>query len=86
MFQRALKGFEKALGPDHTLTLDTVHNLGVLYADQGKLDKAEEMYQRALKGFEKALDPDNMTFSYVVLRPTGSPFIFSTSLFLIIHE
>ncbi|CAI9635625.1 unnamed protein product [Alternaria burnsii] len=35
------------------------HNLGVLYADQGKLDKAEEMYQRALQGKEKALGRDH---------------------------
>ncbi|KAN0075132.1 P-loop containing nucleoside triphosphate hydrolase protein [Elaphomyces granulatus] len=38
-------------------SLDTVNNLGVLYADQGKLDEAEKMYQRALQGFEKALGP-----------------------------
>jgi hypothetical protein len=35
--------------------------LGVLYADQGKLDKAEKMYQRALQGYEKALGADNVT-------------------------
>jgi hypothetical protein len=28
MYQRALAGKEKALGPDHTSTLDTVDNLG----------------------------------------------------------
>ena len=55
MYQRALAGCEKALGPDHTSTLDTVHNLGILYSDQGKLKEAEEMYQRALAGCEKAL-------------------------------
>ncbi|KAN0070370.1 hypothetical protein V8E54_011239 [Elaphomyces granulatus] len=57
MYQRALQGYEKALGPDHTSTLDTVNNLGILYADQGKLDEAEKMYQRALQGKEKALGP-----------------------------
>lgn len=31
MYQRALAGYEKALGPNHTSTLDTVNNLGVLY-------------------------------------------------------
>lgn len=31
MYQRALAGREKALGPDHTSTLDTVNNLGLLY-------------------------------------------------------
>jgi tetratricopeptide (TPR) repeat protein len=59
MYQRALRGKEKALGCDHTSTLETVNNLGVLYADQGKLDEAEEMYQRALQGREKALGRDH---------------------------
>ncbi|KAJ5907909.1 hypothetical protein N7495_000591 [Penicillium taxi] len=59
MYQRALAGYEKALGPDHTSTLDTVNNLGLLYSDQGKLNEAEEMYQRALTGCEKALGPDH---------------------------
>ncbi|KAH8708403.1 hypothetical protein GQ44DRAFT_763487 [Phaeosphaeriaceae sp. PMI808] len=58
MYQRALQGYEKAWGPDHTLTLGTVNNLGNLYADQGNLGEAEKMYQRALQGYEKALDPD----------------------------
>jgi tetratricopeptide (TPR) repeat protein len=31
------------------------HNLGNLYADQGKLAEAEQMYQRARQGKEKAL-------------------------------
>ncbi|PVH67512.1 HET-domain-containing protein [Cadophora sp. DSE1049] len=66
MYQRALQGCEKAWGPDHTSTLSTawgpdhtstlstVNNLGLLYADQGKLAEAEQMYQRALQGKEKA--------------------------------
>jgi hypothetical protein len=41
MYQRALAGCEKALGPDHTSTLDTVNNLGILYCAQGKLAEAE---------------------------------------------
>jgi Tfp pilus assembly protein PilF len=40
--------------PEHTSTLDTVNNLGLLYTNREKLAKAEEMYQRALKGNEKA--------------------------------
>ena len=59
MFQRALQGYEKAWGPDHTPTLDTVNNLGNLYLNQGKLVKAEQMYQRALQGYEKAWGPDH---------------------------
>jgi tetratricopeptide (TPR) repeat protein len=59
MYQRALHGKEKALGTEHTSTLQTVNNLGVLYSDQGKLAKAEEMYQRALQGKEKALGTEH---------------------------
>jgi tetratricopeptide (TPR) repeat protein len=59
MYQRALAGYEKALGPDHTSTLNTVNGLGNLYRDQGKMVEAEEMYQRALAGCEKALGPDH---------------------------
>jgi Tfp pilus assembly protein PilF len=47
MYQRALQGYEKAWGPEHTSTLRIVNNLGLLYVSQGKLDEAEQMYQRA---------------------------------------
>ncbi len=33
---------------------DAFHNLGLLYADQGKLTEVEKVYQRALEGREKA--------------------------------
>src|ERR1700710_192887 len=38
---------------------DGYHNLGLLYADQGKLVEAEQMYQRALQGKEKAWGPEH---------------------------
>ena len=41
MYQRALEGYEKAWGPEHTSTLDTVNNLGILYKNQGKMAEAE---------------------------------------------
>jgi tetratricopeptide (TPR) repeat protein len=59
MYQRALRGYEKARGPEHTSTLDTVNNLGNLYKNQGKLADAEQMYQRALRGYEKAWGPEH---------------------------
>ncbi|KAG7289879.1 hypothetical protein NEMBOFW57_006256 [Staphylotrichum longicolle] len=59
MYNRALQGKEKALGRDHTSTLNTVNNLGALYADQGRLAEAEAMYNRALQGYEKALGRDH---------------------------
>ena len=55
MYERALRGYENVLGPNHTSTLDIVNNLGLLYSDQGKLKGAEAMYQRALAGTEKTL-------------------------------
>jgi tetratricopeptide (TPR) repeat protein len=58
MYKQALEGREKVLGHDHTSTLNTVNNLGLLCADQGKLDKAEEMYERALQGYEKRFGSD----------------------------
>jgi hypothetical protein len=33
MYQRALEGKEKALGLEHTLTLNAITNLGNLYAN-----------------------------------------------------
>ncbi len=59
MYMLTLAGYEKALGADHPSTLDTVNNLGLLYADRGKLDEAEKMYQRALAGKEKSLGADH---------------------------
>jgi tetratricopeptide (TPR) repeat protein len=66
IYQRALAGYEKALGPDHISTLQTVNNLGALYADLGRLQDAETMYQRALAGYEKALGPDHQVTLQVV--------------------
>ncbi|KAH8645433.1 hypothetical protein BX600DRAFT_490824 [Xylariales sp. PMI_506] len=59
MYLRALRGYEKVWGPDHTSTLNTVNNLGDLYRHQGKLQEAEELYLRAFRGKEKAYGPDH---------------------------
>lgn len=40
--------------------LVTINNLGLLYADQGKLSEAEEMYLRALEGYEKVLSTEHI--------------------------
>jgi tetratricopeptide (TPR) repeat protein len=61
MYQRALQGYEKALGAEHTSTLDTVSNLGILYQNQGRLAEAEQMFQQALQGYKKALGIGNIT-------------------------
>jgi tetratricopeptide (TPR) repeat protein len=61
MYNRALSGYEKTLGPDHNSTLDIINNLGLLYSDQGRLDDAEKAYNRALAGLEKALGSDHLS-------------------------
>ena len=38
MYQRALQGKEKAWGPEHTSTLDTVNIMGALYNDLGPVN------------------------------------------------
>lgn len=75
MYRWALDGKEKVWVPDHTSTLDTVNNLGLLYADQGKLVEAEEIYQRALDGYKKVWGPNHTstldTFSNLGLLYTN---------------
>jgi tetratricopeptide (TPR) repeat protein len=56
----AVAGYEKALGAEHTFTLDTTNNLSFLYLDQIRLAEAEEMYKRALIGYDKAFGAVHM--------------------------
>ena len=48
MFDRALAGREKALEPDHTSTLMTVNNLGVLLVEQGNFVEAFSPFEVAV--------------------------------------
>jgi hypothetical protein len=48
------------------------HQLGLLYADQGKLAEAEQMYQRALQGKEQAWGPDH-TSTLNTVNKLGQP-------------
>ncbi len=59
MYVRTLAEQGKALRLDHTITLQTVNNLGCLHERQGKLNKVEKMYSRALTGFQEALWPSH---------------------------
>ena len=54
MYRRALQGKEKASGPEHASMLGAVNNLGLIYADQGKMQEADDIYRRAREGYEKA--------------------------------
>jgi tetratricopeptide (TPR) repeat protein len=47
-----------SLIPDYDVAWEC-HNLGLLYADHGKLVEAEQMYQWALQGYEKAWGLDH---------------------------
>ncbi len=59
LYQRSLKIWEKALGPDHPHVAVSLNNLATLYYNQEQYAKAEPLYQRALKIWEKALGPDH---------------------------
>lgn len=59
MYLHVLVGKEKTLGPEHTSTLETIHNLGLLYREQDKQDEAEQMLKRALAGHEKVLGAEH---------------------------
>ena len=59
MLQLTLTSEEKALGPNHKLTLETLSDLGQLYSTQGKLDEAETMYKRALLGYLRIYGPSH---------------------------
>ena len=56
--QRALKGFEKILGPEHLDTLTSISNLGSVLEGQGKYKGAGAVHQRALKWYERYLGQD----------------------------
>ncbi|CAK1364181.1 unnamed protein product [Cercospora beticola] len=60
MYNRALPGHERKLGPDHESTLLTVCNLSVVYKRQGKLAEAEKMCDRALQSAGGTLGPEHM--------------------------
>ncbi|KAA8622019.1 Kinesin [Pyrenophora tritici-repentis] len=63
MYERALQGQEKLLGPTHESTLTTVNDLAVCCQDQEKLAEAEPMYERARRGRERevTLGPDHVS-------------------------
>ena len=63
MYQRALQGYEKALGTENTKTyipaLNIIWNLGSLFKLQADLAKAKIMYSKALTGYEQVAGPDH---------------------------
>ena len=63
MYQRALQGYEKAVGLENVAryqpALMTIWNLGDLFAAQGHMDKAKELYTRACTGYRALLGPSS---------------------------
>ncbi len=62
MYERALQGYEKAIGADSITTyipaLNTIRNLGSLFELQADFAKARIMYSKALAGY-KAVGPNH---------------------------
>lgn len=62
MYQRALEGYDKTLGPDRILSyvpaLNNAYSYGVLFEDQGSLIDAKFMYTRALRGYKLVFGTD----------------------------
>ncbi|PVH72242.1 hypothetical protein DL98DRAFT_576924 [Cadophora sp. DSE1049] len=63
MYQRALRGYEKAHGADNAASyipaLNTIWNLGSLLEDKVDFAKARIMYSKALVGFDEVVGPDH---------------------------
>ncbi|KAG4427656.1 hypothetical protein IFR05_016862, partial [Cadophora sp. M221] len=63
MYQRALQGYEKAIGPDNITTyvpaLNTILNLGLLFEHQADLAKARTMFLKVLRGYEQVFGPEH---------------------------
>jgi hypothetical protein len=63
MYQRALQGYEKAIGPDNITTyvpvLNMISNLGLLFKRQADLVKARTMFSKALRGYEQVFGPEH---------------------------
>jgi tetratricopeptide (TPR) repeat protein len=63
MYQRALQGYEKALGADNATTYipapNTIWGLASHFEDQADLANAKIMYSKALVGYEKVVGPDH---------------------------
>jgi tetratricopeptide (TPR) repeat protein len=59
LLERALAIYERALGPDHPDTAQSLNNLAMLLGDQGELAAASPLLERAVAISERALGPDH---------------------------
>jgi len=70
LFKRSLALCEKALGPQHPDTADSLNNLGSAYKNIGDYDKALPLYERALAIWEKSIGPKH-PFTADILNDLG---------------
>ena len=56
LYKKTLSKQQKVLGPTHTCTLDTTHNLGRTYKIQGKTDELNEFILLNSNAFMKIYD------------------------------
>lgn len=79
MYQRALQGYEKALGCERVKTyipaLNTMQNLARLYKQSGRAHEAKDVFSRTLDGLEVVLGRPNKRYQDVLttLAALGGP-------------
>jgi len=67
LFNQALEGREKAMGPDDRYTAELVNHLGALYKRTGNYERAGSLLLRALMYLDKAYGE-----YYMATQPTGN--------------
>ncbi|KAL7266585.1 hypothetical protein RUND412_010865 [Rhizina undulata] len=62
LYQVALAGYEKSksFGTDHPSTLDTMHDMAIVFSKEGQHDKALMWYRWALTGRQKVLGSNHL--------------------------
>lgn len=49
IYQQAMEGFTREMGPEHKSTSETIHGLANIYYSEGKFEEAKAMYQQVLE-------------------------------------
>ena len=74
IYERALAGYERVIGPDHASTIGIVNNLGALAVAQRRPDDALALFTRALAGREQLFGPGHdLTLNTTQVTTTTPP-------------
>ena len=57
MYRECLSKREAILGSNHPETLQSIHNLAIMYENRGKYEKAEMLFKKCLSKREAVLGP-----------------------------